>query len=113
MGTPLRLEQDNEALYRRRVEQEDATGWRHVQQRVTRLWLPIVSARYSKQRLYLQQNRASSAAASDFHKKASSLPHITQLLISIHTFLWVRFLLRKELEICGETNSLYSQNVCY
>jgi hypothetical protein len=49
--------------------------------------LPISSfplcARYSKHRLYLQQDRAGRVAASDFHETATSLCHIT--LFPVHS----------------------------
>jgi hypothetical protein len=55
-------------------------------------------AHYSKQRFYLQQDRASPAAASDFHVKALSVPHVTQVLVCVRNSFWVRCLLRNELE---------------
>jgi hypothetical protein len=58
----------------------------------------LLWAGYSKQKLYLQEDRAGRAAASDFHETATSLRHITPFLVIVPNLFWVRCRLWNKLE---------------
>lgn len=53
------------------------------------LGLPIVRTLFTTW-LYLQQDRAGRAAASDFHETATSLRHITPFRAFVPSSFWVR-----------------------
>jgi len=72
VDNPLWWKEDRDALCAERVEREDTAGWRHVQQRATRLWLLIVRALFKTEAL---SSAGSCQAASDFHDSFQFVSH--------------------------------------